>query len=115
MVTRYVDSTIFKEKTSRSVPNIRVKRVSLSLADKGLLLVSCIVVVILIVANMLVQMDTKNTKTAIANTEANTAQLQAHTDLLLNNLSSQYNYDVIKEAAKKNQMTIDSSRVRSVD
>ncbi|MBR7928123.1 hypothetical protein KBI51_08025 [Aerococcaceae bacterium zg-ZUI334] len=115
MATRIVDSTVYNDSVSSVISKVRVKRLSLSLADKVVLTVSCAIAIVLIVANMLVQMDTKITKTAIANTEINTAQLQAHTDLLLNNLSSQYNYEVIKEAAKQNQMTIDSARVRSVD
>lgn len=65
--------------------------------------------------NLMYQLDMAKAKTAIQNIEAQNVSLHAHTDLIYQKISDQYDYQLIKEVAKEQEMSIDAARVRSVD
>lgn len=74
-----------------------------------------LVCTVLIAFNLIMQQKTAEAEIAVRNYESEISTLQTHTDTIYTKISDQYNYEIIKEAAKEGNLNIDSSRVRSVE
>ncbi|HFI0462851.1 TPA: hypothetical protein ACGO1T_000048 [Streptococcus suis] len=82
---------------------------------KAVFVVTAILTLILAIFYMRVQGQIYITQTAIQNIEVETLNLQAQTEEILHQNSNQFNYDLIKQAAGEQGLTIDPARVRSVE
>lgn len=93
----------------------RIFSLSLTKVEKIVLSITMVIMIVLVAVNLIFQSNLHKIEHAIQNYESQRLNLQAQTDRFYNEMSEQYNYQSIKQVAGENGMTIDSSRVRSIE
>ncbi|WP_124057542.1 hypothetical protein [Vaginisenegalia massiliensis] len=90
------------------------KKLPLNPLNQALVIFFVLVCLGFVAANLVIQYQVATTQATIQNYEGQTAQLKKETDIMMNQLAQQFDYQVIKDAAQKQNMTINKDQVKEV-
>lgn len=95
--------------------NVSVSKRKLTTFEMSWLCVCSIIAVIAISASFMLRVNMIEQSTSINNLEDSITEYHSNTDVLRSQITEQFNYSQIKDAANNNGMTIDKDRVRTVE
>lgn len=95
--------------------NVSITKRKLTTFEMSWLCVCSIIAVIAISASFILRVDMIEQTTSIDNLEDSITEYSSTTDVLRSQITEQFNYNQIKDAANNNGMTIDKDRVRTVE
>ena len=95
--------------------NVSKKKRKLSKFETIWLSLCSIIAVGAIIASFFIRVDIIEQQRSINNLEDSITEYRSNTDILNSQITDQYNYQQIKEAADSNNMTIEKDRVRTVE
>lgn len=105
----------YEESESQSQNFVAKKKWKLSKFEISWLVICGIISVIIISTSFIVRRDIMEQTRSINNLEVSIAEYESSTKVLKSQITEQYNYDQIKEAAAENGMVVDKDRVRTVE
>ncbi len=85
-----------------------------SFTNKLLILISTSLVIGLLITNLFFQFQTHQLNQTIEEIQYNTQQLSYESDLMLNEIARNYDYEKIKEVAESNDMQQNRNRVKDI-